>query len=530
MMKLLTLLLVVPCALFANASPDWRIQATEWSAQDEMAYSRFVQLIGESKCSNTMECLRLNENPYRQTDSPNWKVRSDCAKFPYLLRSYFAWKNGLPFSHVSQVVPVGESKDLRYSAKGNSPIRRRGAVGTAAAKVNAEKFISSLLAQVNTAMFRMHPETIGVTPMNSLSPVNSDFYSPELTRENLVPGSLLYDPAGHAAMIYKIDDEGRIYTLEAHPDDSVTRGQFARRFPRSNPAHGAGFKRWRPQSLVGAVLDPVRGFLGGRIEVSENSKIVGFSLEQYAAGEFFQFGGKSMDYFYYVRAKLSRGQFVLDPVVEVRSMLKSLCQDLQDRIRSVEVAVKNGIHLKPHPPKLPRNIFGADGEWEEYSTPARDTRLRQTFKDLRDQVSGFLRASTQKMDLRRDLQEIYKSEDQACLLEYQKSDGTIQTLTISHVLDRLFEVDFSPYQCSERRWGAVSSMELASCPMDATKHQWYQALQPLRNSLERNPTAFHGYALEEILSGKVEIGVRRRPEVDVRALLFDTPIPLSRVP
>ncbi|MBX9769607.1 MAG: hypothetical protein K2X47_20185, partial [Bdellovibrionales bacterium] len=502
----------------------------EWTPQNEIEYSEFVRKIGESSCASTMDCLRIKENPFRETDSPTWTVRTDCAKFPYLLRAYFAWKKGLPFSHVSQVVAVGQSKDLRYSPKGNIPVRRRDAVGTSRMKVNGERFLTSLIGQVSTAMFRIAPDAAGTITASSVIPVLSDFYSPELTRENLVPGTMLYDPAGHVAVIYKIEDDGRILTLDAHPDDSVTRGQFAKRFPRSTPAHGAGFKRWRPQTLVGSVADTTRGFLGGQIVVSENTKIAGFGLEQYASGDLFQFGGQDLDYFYYVRAKLTRGgQFILDPLRETQSMLQALCQDLKDRVHSVEVAVKNGIPLKPHPPRLPTNIFGADGEWEEYSTPARDTRLRQNFKDLRDQVALFLKLNAQNPGLRAELRGIYEAEDQTCVLGYQKTNGVEQLLTISGVLDRIFEVDFSPYQCTERRWGANSAQELASCPVDAEKTRWYQATQPLRNSLDRNPTAFHGYTLEEILGGKAQFGVNRRPDVDVRTLLFDKPAPLKKL-
>ena len=45
--------------------------------------------------------------------------RSDCADLPYVLRFYYAWKRGLPFSYVSDVSPRGRTRDIRYSPKGN---------------------------------------------------------------------------------------------------------------------------------------------------------------------------------------------------------------------------------------------------------------------------------------------------------------------------------------------------------------------------------------------------------------------------
>ena len=43
----------------------------------------------------------------------------DCAKLPYLLRAYYAWKNGLPFSYVDGVSGKG---DLRFSKTANRPV------------------------------------------------------------------------------------------------------------------------------------------------------------------------------------------------------------------------------------------------------------------------------------------------------------------------------------------------------------------------------------------------------------------------
>ena len=50
---------------------------------------------------------------------------ADCADLPYMLRAYYAWKNGLPFSYSSAVTPLGYSKDIRYTARGNFISTRR---------------------------------------------------------------------------------------------------------------------------------------------------------------------------------------------------------------------------------------------------------------------------------------------------------------------------------------------------------------------------------------------------------------------
>ena len=62
-------------------------------------------------------------------------------------------------------------------------------------------------------------------------------------------GTLIYDPNGHLATIYRVDPDGRIFYIDAHPDNSVTRGNYDMRFVRARPGMGAGFKNWRPRGL-----------------------------------------------------------------------------------------------------------------------------------------------------------------------------------------------------------------------------------------------------------------------------------------
>ena len=57
---------------------------------------------------------------------------------------------------------------------------------------------------------------------------------------------------------------------------------------------------------------------------------------------------------------------------------------------SAQVAIKAGIHKRPQPDRLPNNIYGTDGDWETYSTPSHDARLKTAFKELRDEVARFL--------------------------------------------------------------------------------------------------------------------------------------------
>ena len=71
-------------------------------------------------------------------------------------------------------------------------------------------------------------------------------------------------------------------------------------------------------------------------------------------------------------------------------MVHSNCEDLKYRAEAVDLAILNKVQLKSQPDRLPQNIYGTEGEWEEFSTPSRDARLKTSFKELRDQVQRFV--------------------------------------------------------------------------------------------------------------------------------------------
>src|SRR4051812_32873058 len=100
--SVLALLVLLGAIAPAQAAP-WRIAKVEWSADDEKGFGDFVRAIGESNCTNSVECLRGPANPYRASDPKSLKFFADCADFPYMLRAYYAWKNGLPFAYVDGV-------------------------------------------------------------------------------------------------------------------------------------------------------------------------------------------------------------------------------------------------------------------------------------------------------------------------------------------------------------------------------------------------------------------------------------------
>ena len=212
---------------------QWCILRTSWTDSDEKGFEEFVQRIGESGCRNMHVCLiGAESNPlYRASNPPGMHFYADCADLPHMLRAYYAWKNGLPFSYSTAVIPLGFSKDIRYTARGNAIAGRRDLVD---ATIDARKAIPQMMEAISSAHYRYPPDYVA-----RLLP---DHYPVKITRESIRPGTIIYDPNGHVAVVYKVTAEGRIHYIDTHPDNSLTRGVYGKAFARSSPGMGAGFK------------------------------------------------------------------------------------------------------------------------------------------------------------------------------------------------------------------------------------------------------------------------------------------------
>ncbi|MDE1939326.1 MAG: hypothetical protein KGI68_09925 [Alphaproteobacteria bacterium] len=516
----------------ANSSPLYVVRHDHWSADDEQGYRQFIQVIGESACDTVNACLHSDANPFRASDPPNHSFAADCADLPYVLRFYYAWKRGLPFSYVGAVVPhgaVGSDGDLRYSRHGNSVASR---VDVASGVMSGYEIIDQIRAAVSSATYRIHPDLE--------KPFEQDFYSPAITPRSVGPGTVIYDPAGHLAMVYKIGADGRVYFFDAHTDNSLTQMTYDLRFMRARPAHGAGFKNWRPIRLVGATRQADGTLAGGHIVVAANKDIADFSDEQYfgngrrpadedwAQGTFV-LHNERLGYYDYVRAQLAGGRLMFDPVGEVGDMASSICSNLKYRVQAVDRAISAGMARMPEPERLPPNIYGTEGDWETYSTPSRDARLKTAFKALRDEAQRFVQMHHREGAIRHlfyfgddlvgDMLAAYDRATSQCRIVYTRSDGSKVALSYEQARERLFAMSFDPYQCPERRWGATDQAELSTCPDGPVKQDWYSAEQNLRNQTDRSYDARMDFTRDELKTPGAGKGERLQPDTDVRGYL-----------
>jgi hypothetical protein len=513
------------------------VRHDRWTGADERLYGAFIAAIGRADCHTVNTCLRSAANPYRASDPPSFVFQSDCGDLPYYLRAYFAWKRGLPFAYERAIAPVGEKTDARYSPDGNRIVEQT--VVTTGSTTGPE-LLETLRAHVSSAMYRIDPDRE--------HPFESDFYSPAIRPGAIRLGTVIYDPNGHLAIVYRIDPDGRVFYIDAHPDNSLTRGTYDRRFVRSRPGMGAGFKNWRPIVLERARREAGGALDGGTIHAAANADIADFSDEQYygnarqrvRAADWkaaqFTLGGERLDYYDYVRAKLAGGRLRFDPVKEVREMVQSNCADLKYRAEAVDAAIAARIETRDHPARLPYNIYGTRGDWEIYSTPSRDARLKTAFKALRDAVLRFLamqRAGDKRLDyaghnLAGDMLAAYDGAAAACRVSYRKSDGEFVTFGYEQARRRLFRMSFDPYHCPELRWGAKGA-ELASCRDGDDKRAWYAAENRLRNQIDRTYEARMDHDLAELRApGGTGKGVAVAPETEVRGLLLAAADPRLR--
>lgn len=468
----------------------WVVSSPRWTDRDEKVYEEFVAALGRSKYGNLNKFIRDPQaNPLYGQEDQKFSLSPDCADLPYLLRAYVAYKLRLPFGWTSSI--AGRGGDQRYS-RGNRPTAFRDHDSC-----SSPQNLFGAVTLVNSGYYRMAPEI-----------QDSDTYPVKIQRESIKPGTIYYDPNGHVAVVSEVTDDGRIRLIDAHPDRSISKPWFGAKFALGNAQNGGGFRRWRPQWYSS----------DGRIVRLGNHNIPDFSAtDQYQKS--FTFNGRGgMSYFDYVRARLSNRGDRIRPLEDFHDMLADVFEDIRYRAEAVEICIKAGIHRKPHPGALPTNIYGTDGEWEEYSTPSRDARLKVAFRDLFLRTVGWIKMAETgdpRLEYRgdgpalaRELIDLYDRLNQQMRIQYINSAGQPVVLSFHDVAVRLFDLSFDPYHSIERRWGAKGA-ELATARDDAVKVRFYEQERRLRNQLER---------LYNVPTG-LNLGPEHPVEVDIRSWL-----------
>lgn len=519
-----------------SVAQQWRITQPTWTSAHEQQFGEFVTRLGEAverrECGKVDTCMRSSANIYFGSDPSGLKYYSDCADLPYYLRGYFAWKNGLPFSVASEIKPSRANsdrvKDVRYSAQGNMVTQRFNVLTKS--RIVKNTFPNALEILNNTIPALTFSASLRMSGIEE-SELFSDFYPVKINRQGIRPGTIIYDPNGHVAVVYKVTDDGRVFYIDAHPDNSLTMGMFTPKFVRSTPNQGAGFKRFRPLTLADAKNEGGI-YVGGKIQAARNHQLADFGTEQFygthpdssswSKGKFL-FNGQNLNFYDYVRLSLTEGEAHIDPLKDMAQLTDDICVSLQDRVAAVDAARTSGVANKPHPLRLPVNIYGTEGEWENYATPSRDARLKVAFMDLLATTKSNIERYNRRDpairysggNLAQDLFAIYAKKATACQFSYVTSSGRTVLMNLEAARQRLFDMSFDPYHCIERRWGARIPQELASCADDTNKKAWYDREQWLRNQWERRYDARMDYALEQLTGPLPGAGIASPPDIDI---------------
>ena len=448
----------------ATAGSVWPLRNT-WTRATEDLYSAWIQKLFDGPLDQDLSWPTLT-NVLRDRsrnmlfnylglgeDQMGIVYHPDCAKFPYFLRAYFAFKMGLPFgySHCSRGQEGRPPKCSRWLSIVNGETANQA--GLAA---SFRRFLPILGNAVQSGNGR-----------TAASDSNTDFYPVPLNQQTLRPGTIYADPYGHILMLVRRVPQigsaaGIFLAADAEPDGSVTR----KRFWRGNflfvhdPALGSpGFKRFRP--IVRAANGSLRRLTNA--EIAADPQYEDFSLEQSRLGT----------EAFYDRMDDVMSPEPLDPLRAMTDAITSLEEQVKTRVTAVENGRKyqnsgRGDAVMPNGAA----IFETSGAWEDFATPARDFRMLIAI----DVVRGFpdrvarrpnryaMPVGKSGAEVKAELQSVLASELAARKFTYTRSDGSTWTLSLKDVVDRAatLEMAYNLNDCVELRWGAPEGGDEAS--------------------------------------------------------------------
>jgi hypothetical protein len=175
-------------------------------------------------------------------------------------------------------------------------------------------------------------------------------------------------------------------------------------------------------------------------------------------------------------------------------------------VASVNAALAAGINKQAHPETLPDNIYGTDGDWESFSSPSRDARLKASIREgkalitklIQGQRNGDPSIQYNGVDIVADLKAAYEKKTKECVINIKKTNGSALNFDLDYILKNIYKLSFDPYHCIELRWGFTDAESLKSCAQAKDKIDWYNAEQGLRNRIDRDYSMKMDYSLGEL--------------------------------
>ncbi len=443
-------------------------------------------------------------------EDANLILRPDCAKLPYLLRAYFAFKMGLPFGfsrctrgnlgrppkcyswlnseHLDLGRPSPPPEPIAAPAPQPEPrpsgLLQRMFAGPAPTPADepAEAAAPAPKRLGRVGSFAEYLQTVSDAVQSGngrtlAGDSNTDFYPVALSQNALRPGTIYADPYGHIMMLVRrvpqtANTAGLFFAVDAEPDYTVARKRFWRGsfLFVNDPALGnPGFKRFRP--IVREPNGTLRRMTNA--EIAKSPQYGDFSLEQSKLG---------VEDFYDRMDDVASPE-PLDPVRAMKEAIDSLEEQVKTRVGSVDFGRKflDKTAADASMPDGPA-IFQTSGAWEDFATPARDFRLLIAIDVVRNFPDHVVRRANRYAmpkgksvaDVKAQLQSVLATELASRQFSYTRSDGSSWTLTLKDVVDRApaFEMGYNLNDCVELRWGApANSQEASTCKRHAPAAQ-----------------------------------------------------------
>ena len=479
---------IIGCQKIADSQEELRPVSSEWNRATEAFYSAWIEQLFDGDTASTLSFKSLEpvlRDPQRNflydhlemDEDRSLPARPDCADLPYYLRTYFAWKIGLPISY--RACDRGTAHRPPHCSQATIDHRfTKGAVA-------ANQFVQLMRTIADT----VHSGSA----RTQLSDEETDFYPVPLDRKSLWPGTVFADPYGHTLILARwlpsdTEGGGRLLGVDDQPDHSVTRktfweGNFL--FATTDNA-GPGFKAFRPLSD-----EDGRDRLLDNEALLKRAPVAPFSMAQ---------SHLEPDDFYATMALIMNPQG-LPPEVAFEAKRRALIEQIETRVTAVE----NGeSYQRQHrgtviPMPSGSKIFETIGPWEDYASPSRDMRLLIAIKVVEDfqrqAVSHpelFQLGHHSKEAVKNVISNAYERSLNEDHVDYIRSDGSHWSLSLKELIDRKsrLETAYNPHACPEYRWGALpETPEYETCHRRAPEEQ-KERMEEYRNwfkSTQRPP-------------------------------------------
>ncbi|MDX9723490.1 MAG: NlpC/P60 family protein [Myxococcota bacterium] len=429
-----------------NLYAAWVEALFDYPAEQEVSWTNLHSVVRNQELNILHDHLGLGEDE-------QLRMEPDCADLPYMLRAYFAWKMGLPFSF--RKCSRGRAGKAPTCGALQSNLGERESPN----EVKAFAIFSNIRVRngVHSGSGRTHPDD-----------EETDYYPVALDRLSLRAGTTFADPYGHLLVLagwrpQQLGGFGILFGVDSQPDGTIGRRRFWRGsflFTPETTDVGAGFKAFRPLIVSGNESKVM-----SNAELAKQEQLAPFSRQQYEG---------SRDDFYDTMESLINPR-ALDPIPTQIALVEALELDVRRRVLSVDngeqYLKENGYPNIPMPEGYA--VFETTGPWEDFSTPSRDMRLLiaiDTVVDFKGRVERnperFGVLAEELPTVLEELEQTLDKELKARTFEYTRSDGVAQPLSLHDIVARshAFELSYHPNDCIEIRWGAPDdSDEMKSC-------------------------------------------------------------------